>query len=78
MTEAEIAVLVEKIAGQLFVPIEASGRHVHVTKQQALALELHCDTADMPTLVQNSRFIMLGVKPHQIKAVCEQLTSLAY
>jgi len=46
-------------------------------KQQALALELHCDTADMPTLVQNSRFIMLGVKPHQIKAVCEQLTSLA-
>ena len=38
MTEAEMRALVDRIAGQLFVPVEASGRHVHVTREQALAL----------------------------------------
>ena len=38
MTEAELVALVDRIAGQLFVPVEASGRHVHVTREQALAL----------------------------------------
>ena len=37
----EIEALVEAITGRLFVPLEASGRHVHVTKDQALALFGH-------------------------------------
>ena len=34
----EVSQLVEKIIARLFVPVEASGRHVHVTKAQALQL----------------------------------------
>lgn len=56
MTEAEIAALVEEIAGQLFVPIEASGRHVHITKQQALALFGHPLTPKRP-LSQPGQFL---------------------
>ena len=48
MTEAEIAALAEAIAGQLFVPVEASGRHVHVTKEQAMALFGHPLTPKRP------------------------------
>jgi len=33
--------LAEQIAGRLFVPLEASGRHVHLTAQQAQALFGH-------------------------------------
>lgn len=33
--------LVEAVAGRLFVPLEASGRHVHVTKEQAMTLFGH-------------------------------------
>ena len=41
MTEAEMRALVDRIAERLFVPVEASGRHVHVTREQALALFGH-------------------------------------
>lgn len=34
----EVSKLVERIISNLFVPVEASGRHVHVTKEQALQL----------------------------------------
>ena len=34
----EVSQLVEGIIQRLFVPVEASGRHVHVTKEQALQL----------------------------------------
>lgn len=33
--------LVEAVVGRLFVPVEASGRHVHLTKEQALTLFGH-------------------------------------
>ena len=33
--------LVEAVVGRLFIPLEASGRHVHVTKEQALTLFGH-------------------------------------
>ena len=33
--------LVEAVMGKLFIPLEASGRHVHVTKEQAQALFGH-------------------------------------
>ena len=48
MTEAEMRALVDRIATQLFVPVEASGRHVHVTKEQALALFGHPLTPKRP------------------------------
>jgi propanediol utilization protein len=36
-----IDALVEAVMGRLFVPVEASGRHVHVTKEQAMTLFGH-------------------------------------
>lgn len=33
--------LVEAVVGRLFIPLEASGRHVHVTRQQAMTLFGH-------------------------------------
>ena len=45
-------------------------------KAAALAEELHCATADMPALVQNCRYVMLGVKPHQLRGVCSELSAL--
>ena len=40
--------LVETLVGRLFVPLEASGRHVHVTQQQALTLFGHGLTPQRP------------------------------
>lgn len=67
MTETEIAALVEKIAGQLFVPVEASGRHVHVTKEQALTLFGHPLTPKRPLsqpgqYLANERLTVIGPK----------------
>ena len=39
MENRELSALAEAIAGRIFVELEASGRHVHVTAQQALVLE---------------------------------------
>lgn len=36
--------LVEAVTGRLFLPLEASGRHVHVTKEQAVTLFGHALT----------------------------------
>ena len=46
MKEQELQTLAEKVAGRIFVPLEASGRHVHVTKEQARALFGHDLTPD--------------------------------
>ena len=40
--------LVEAVVGRLFIPLEASGRHVHVTKEQAQTLFGHGLTPDRP------------------------------
>lgn len=40
--------LVEALAGRLFVELEASGRHVHVTKEQAMTLFSHGLTQERP------------------------------
>ena len=40
--------LVEALVGRLFVPLEASGRHVHVTAQQAQTLFGHGLTPERP------------------------------
>mgnify|MGYP003287815052 CR=1 FL=1 len=40
--------LVEAVVGRLFIPLEASGRHVHVTAQQAMTLFGHGLTPKRP------------------------------
>lgn len=40
--------LAQAVLGRIFVPLEASGRHVHMTKEQALALFGHGLTPERP------------------------------
>ena len=46
--QGHIDQLVEALVGRLFVPLEASGRHVHVTKEQAQTLFGHGLTPERP------------------------------
>lgn len=67
MQEKEIQALADAVMGRIFVPIEASGRHVHVTKQQALALFGHPLTAKRPLsqpgqYLANERVTVIGPK----------------
>ena len=48
--------LVEAVVGRLFIPLEASGRHVHVTKEQARILFGHDLTPERP-LSQPGQFL---------------------
>ena len=48
--------LVEAVVGRLFIPLEASGRHVHVTADQAKALFGHGLTPERP-LSQPGQFL---------------------
>ena len=48
--------LVEAVVGRLFIPLEASGRHVHVTAAQAQALFGHGLTPERP-LSQPGQFL---------------------
>ena len=56
MTNEELHALAEAVAGRIFVELEASGRHVHVTKEQALALFGHPLTPRRP-LSQPGQFL---------------------
>lgn len=44
----DVEELVEKVLGNIFIELEASGRHVHVTKEQAKILFGHGLTAKRP------------------------------
>lgn len=44
----DIDAIVEAVVARLFVPVEASGRHVHLTKEQAITLFGHELTAKRP------------------------------
>lgn len=48
--------LVEAVISRLFVPVEASGRHVHVTKEQALILFGH-DLSQKRPLSQPGQYL---------------------
>lgn len=48
MESMNLETLAEAVLGRIFVPLEASGRHVHVTKEQALALFGHGLTPERP------------------------------
>lgn len=54
--EEQLGMLAAEIARRLFIEVEASGRHVHVTEQQAVALFGHCLTPLRP-LSQPGQFV---------------------
>ena len=59
--------LVDAVVGSLFVELEASGRHVHVTREQALALFGHPLTPKRPLsqpgqFLANERVTVVGPK----------------
>ncbi len=63
----ELEALVDQVVGRLFVELEASGRHVHVTKDQAEALFGHPLTPKRPLsqpgqFLSNERVTVIGPK----------------
>lgn len=63
----ELDALVEKVLGNIFVPLEASGRHVHITKDQAQILFGHGLTPKRPLsqpgqYLANERVTVVGPK----------------
>lgn len=54
----ELEHVVEKVLGNIFVPLEASGRHVHITEEQALKLFGHRLTPKRP-LSQPGQFLAM-------------------
>jgi len=59
--------LVDAVIGRLFIPLEASGRHVHVTAQQAQTLFGHSLTPKRPLsqpgqFLANERVTVIGPK----------------
>ena len=67
MEKQELQSLAEAVLGQLFLELEASGRHVHVTKDQAIALFGHPLTPKRPLsqpgqYLANERVSIIGPK----------------
>lgn len=63
----EIDALVQQVLDRIFIKLEASGRHVHVTKAQAQVLFGHCLTAKRPLsqpgqFLANERLTVIGPK----------------
>ncbi len=56
MNQVNIQALTSAVLGRLFIELEASGRHVHVTRDQALALFGHGLTPSRP-LSQPGQFL---------------------
>lgn len=56
MEEKALENLVEQVLGRIFVPLEASGRHVHVTREQALTLFGH-DLTPVRELSQPGQYL---------------------
>ena len=52
----DISGLTEAVLGRLFIELEASGRHVHVTREQAMTLFGHPLTPERP-LSQPGQFL---------------------
>ena len=67
MKDMDIQAVVDKLVGRLFVELEASGRHVHVTEQQARRLFGHGLTPKRPLsqpgqFLANERVTVIGPK----------------
>lgn len=67
MDQQELETLAQAVMDRVFVPVEASGRHVHVTRQQAQILFGHGLTARRPLsqpgqFLANERVTVVGPK----------------
>ena len=67
MDEQALQALADAVLSRLFIDLEASGRHVHVTQEQAKALFGHCLTPKRPLsqpgqYLANERVTVLGPK----------------
>ncbi len=67
MTNADFEALARVILGRIFIPLEASGRHVHVTQAQAKILFGHGLTSKRPLsqpgqYLANERLTIIGPK----------------
>ena len=67
MNNADFEALARVIMGRIFVPLEASGRHVHVTEEQARMLFGHSLTPKRPLsqpgqFLANERVSIIGPK----------------
>ena len=67
MEKAELQAVADKVLHRLFIELEASGRHVHVTKQQAQQLFGHGLTPKRPLsqpgqFLANERVTVIGPK----------------
>ena len=67
MEKAELQAVTEAVMRTLFVELEASGRHVHVTKEQAIRLFGHPLTQKRPLsqpgqYLANERVTVIGPK----------------
>lgn len=63
----DLDALTQAVMGRIFVPVEASGRHVHVTRQQAMTLFGHPLTPKRPLsqpgqYLSNERVTVIGPK----------------
>ncbi len=56
MKEQELNTLAQAVMGRLFIELEASGRHVHLTREQAITLFGHDLTPERP-LSQPGQFL---------------------
>ena len=67
MNNADFEALARVIMGRIFIPLEASGRHVHVTEEQAKTLFGHSLTPKRPLsqpgqYLANERVTVMGPK----------------
>ena len=67
MEKQELERLAQAVLGRIFVPLEASGRHVHVTAEQAMTLFGHPLTEKRPLsqpgqFLANERLTVVGPK----------------
>ena len=67
MEEKQLQAVVDKVMSRLFIELEASGRHVHVTREQALGLFGHPLTPKRPLsqpgqFLANERVTVVGPK----------------
>ena len=67
MTEKQVRAITEAVMGRIFVGLEASGRHVHVTKEQAQILFGHeltqkRDLSQPGQYLSNERVTVIGPK----------------
>ncbi|MBQ7817433.1 MAG: phosphate propanoyltransferase [Oscillospiraceae bacterium] len=67
MENAELQAVLEAVMARIFIPLEASGRHVHITKEQAMTLFGHSLTPKRPLsqpgqYLANERVTLIGPK----------------